>query len=230
MKDKNHNKYIIKATDISFYYYKKQIINKVSVVIPENSIFVVAGHSGQGKTTFLKIFNRLWETIPGARMEGEVLICLNGNWINIYDKNVSLPVLRRSVGMVFQTPNPLPMSIFNNVAFPMKLSGFKDKKYIKNKVEDSLKKFYLWDEVKDRLKDDARSLSGGQQQRLCLARTCILEPEILLLDEPTSFLDSKSVGIIENILLTLKECCTIILISHSKHQIKRISDFTMELL
>lgn len=123
MKEPNSENNIIKATNISFYYNKKIVLKEISVEIPECSIFAVVGPSGQGKTTFLKIFNRLWETIPYARLEGEVNIRLNGKWINIYEKSVSLPFLRRSVGMIFQTPNPLPMSIFKNVAFPLKLSA-----------------------------------------------------------------------------------------------------------
>lgn len=231
MKEINPKNSIIKTSNLSFYYNNKRVLKKISVEIPEHTIFAVVGPSGQGKTTFLKIFNRLWETIPGARMEGEVHIRLNNKWMNIYEKSVSLPFLRRSVGMVFQTPNPLPMSIFKNVAFPLKLSGYgyNDKIHIDKKVEDALKKVHLWNEVKDRLADDARSLSGGQQQRLCIARALIFEPEIILMDEPTSFLDAKSCGMIENLLLNLKSRCTLLLISHSTEQVKRIADKTIEL-
>lgn len=229
MIETNSKSCIINTKNLSFYYNKKQVLKEISVEIPEKSIFAVTGPSGQGKSTFLKIFNRLWETIPHTRMEGDVHIRLKGTWINIYDKSVSLPVLRRSVGMIFQTPNPLPMSIYKNVAFPLKLSGYKDKLYINEKVEDVLKRVYLWKEVHDRLEDDARSLSGGQQQRLCIARALVFEPEILLVDEPTSFLDIKSSRIIETLLQDLKNRCTILLISHSTEQIKRIADITMEL-
>jgi phosphate transport system ATP-binding protein len=229
MKETSSKNYIITTKNLSFYYNKKQVLKDISVEIPEKSIFAVIGPSGQGKTTFLKIFNRLWESIPYTRMEGDVNIRLNGKWINIYDKSVSLPALRRSVGMVFQAPNPLPMSIHKNVSFPLKLFGQNDKHVINKKVVDVLKRVYLWNEVKDRLEDDARSLSGGQQQRLCIARALIFEPEILLVDEPTSFLDAKSSKIIETLLLDLKERSTILLISHSVEQIKRIADITMEL-
>ncbi|MBU1052439.1 MAG: phosphate ABC transporter ATP-binding protein [Proteobacteria bacterium] len=229
MKDTNSKSCIIKTKNLSFYYNQKQVLKEISVEIPEKSIFAVIGSSGQGKSTLLKIFNRLWETIPYTRMEGDVHIRLKGEWINIYDKSVPLPELRRSVGMIFQTPNPLPMSIYKNVAFPLKLSGYKDKLHINKKVEDVLKRVYLWKEVNDRLEDDARSLSGGQQQRLCIARALVFEPEILLVDEPTSFLDVKSSRKIETLLQELKDRCTILLVSHSMEQIKRIADITMEL-
>ena len=162
-------------------------------------------------------------------MEGEAFIRLKNKWVNIYDRSISLPELRRSAGMVFQTPNPLPMSIFKNISFPLKLSGVTERQIVDEKVESALKQAFLWEEVKDRLTDDARSLSGGQQQRLCIARALTLDPEILLLDEPTSFLDAGSGQIIEDLLLSLKERCTILLISHYMDQIRRIADRVMEL-
>jgi len=214
----------IKTENLSFYYNRIQVLKEISVEFPERSISAIVGPSGRGKSTFLMIFNRLWETIPGARMEGEAFIRLKNKWVNIYDRSISLPDLRRSVGMVFQTPNPLPMSIFKNIAFPLKLSDVTERQIVDEKVESALQQAFLWEEVKDRLADDARSLSGGQQQRLCIARALTLDPEILLLDEPTSFLDARSGQIIEDLLLSLKERCTILLISHYMDQIRRIAD------
>ena len=223
------NEIKIKTVNLSFYYNRIQVLKKISVEFPERSISAIVGPSGQGKSTFLMIFNRLWETIPDARMEGEAFIRLKNKWVNIYDRSISLPELRRSAGMVFQTPNPLPMSIFKNISFPLKLSGVTERQAVDEKVESALKQAFLWEEVKDRLSDDARSLSGGQQQRLCIARALTLDPEILLLDEPTSFLDARSGQIIEDLLLGLKERCTILLISHYMDQIRRIADQVMEL-
>ncbi len=173
--------------------------------------------------------NRLWENIEGAKLKGEILINFEGTFKNIYDKNYSISKLRREVGMVFQVPNPLPMSIYNNVAFPLKLKGEKKENDIFIKVKDALKKSFLWQEVKDGLNKDARSLSGGQQQRLCIARALILQPQVLLLDEPTSSLDDKAGRVIEDLLCELKKSCTIILVSHYLDQIKRIADTTLSL-
>ncbi len=229
MNESNSQNIKLKTVNLSFYYKQKQVLKDISVEIPEFSISAIVGPSGRGKSTFLMVFNRLWETIPGARMDGEVYIRLQNQLVNIYDNSISLPALRRSAGIVFQTPNPLPMSIFRNVAFPLKLSGLNDRQYVNGKVESALKEAFLWDDVKDRLVDDARSLSGGQQQRLCIARALILKPEILLLDEPTSFLDAKSGLIIEDLLLSLKGKCTLLLISHYMEQVKRVADRIMEL-
>jgi len=229
MTENKSNEMKIKTVNLSFYYNHLRVLKDISVEFPERSISAIVGPSGQGKSTFLMIFNRLWETIPDARMEGEAFIRLNNKWVNIYDRSISLPELRRSAGMVFQTPNPLPMSIFKNISFPLKLSGVTEMQSVDEKVESALKQAFLWDEVKDRLTDDARSLSGGQQQRLCIARALTLDPEILLLDEPTSFLDARSGQIIEDLLLSLKESCTILLISHYMDQIRRIADQVMEL-
>ena len=157
-------------------------------------------------------------------MSGKIEIRFNGELRDIYERSFSPPRLRKLVGTVFQKPNPLPMSIFRNVAFPLKLSGEKDKGLIAQKVEGALRKAYLWDEVKDRLVQSALALSGGQQQRLCIARSLILEPEVLLLDEPTSSLDEKAAEVIEELILHLKERITILAVSHYLDQVKRIAD------
>ena len=182
------------------------------------------GPSGIGKSTFLTTLNRLWENIPEAKMQGSVQIKCNGTFHDIYDRSFSGSGLRRLVGTVFQTPNPLPMSIYKNIAFPLKLAGESDKDLIADKVEKALERAYLWQEVKDRLGDDAMTLSGGQQQRLCIARSLVLEPEILLLDEPTSSLDSDAAAVIEKLLLSLKTTCTLIVVSHYLDQVSRIAD------
>ena len=219
----------IKLSNLSFYYNDRTVLNDITATFAQNSITAIIGPSGMGKSTFLLTLNRLWENIPGAAVGGRVEIFFRNEYFDIYDKSYSLPELRRQAGMVFQIPNPLPMSIYKNISFPLKLAGEKSRETIIFKVEEALKRAFLWEEVKDRLKDDARSLSGGQQQRLCIARALILEPEILLLDEPTSSLDTKAGKIIEELLLSLKERCTIIMVSHYKDQVKRIAGKVLEL-
>ncbi|HAO23464.1 MAG TPA: phosphate ABC transporter ATP-binding protein [Desulfobacteraceae bacterium] len=219
----------IRIEGLSFSYQGLSILNNADAVFSENAISAIIGHSGAGKSTFLMILNRLWESTADARMSGSVQIRLNGRFSDIYDSAYSPEQLRRSVGMVFQMPNPLPMSIYRNIAFPLKLAGFKDKKIISEKAEQTLKQAYLWNEVKDRLEQDARKLSGGQQQRLCIARSLILQPEVLLLDEPASSLDAKSSAIIEELLINLKKSCTLIVVSHYMDQVARIADTVYEL-
>ncbi|OQX21733.1 MAG: phosphate ABC transporter ATP-binding protein [Desulfobacteraceae bacterium IS3] len=219
----------IRIEGLSFSYQGLSILNNADAVFSENAISAIIGHSGAGKSTFLMILNRLWESTADARMSGSVQIRLNGRFSDIYDSAYSPEQLRRSVGMVFQMPNPLPMSIYRNIAFPLKLAGFKDKKIISEKAEQTLKQAYLWNEVKDRLEQDARKLSGGQQQRLCIARSLILQPEVLLLDEPASSLDAKSSAVIEELLINLKKSCTLIVVSHYMDQVARIADTVYEL-
>ena len=219
-----HNNIKIKIKDLYFYYHNRPVLENITMEIYENSITAITGPSGQGKSTFLMTFNRLWENIEGTKMKGDIRIKFGKDFQNIYDSSFPVHELRRQVGMVFQVPNPLPMSIYNNIAFPLKLKGEKNKKDVFPKVKKALKNAFLWKEVKDRLNKDARTLSGGQQQRLCIARTLILNPQILLLDEPTSSLDDKSGRVIEDLLLQLKNTCTIILVSHYQDQVKRIAD------
>jgi len=173
------NEIKIKINALSFFYNKHRVLNNVTANFPENTITAIVGPSGKGKTTFLMTLNRLWESIPKTRMEGRVEIRFGDRFQEIYDPSYPLPRLRRLVGMVFQIPNPLPMSIYKNVAFPLKLAGVKEKKLISGKVEKALRGAFLWEEVKDRLTENAFALSGGQQQRLCIARALTLEPEIL---------------------------------------------------
>lgn len=215
---------------LTFYYHRTKVIDSLSCQFRENEITAITGPSGKGKSTLLMTMNRLWEGTPGATMTGEITIRFKSAAIrNIYDKRIALPWLRKKVGMVFQTPNPLPMSIYKNIAFPLTLAGEKAKAVISEKVQQALRKTFLWDEVKDRLNHDARTLSGGQMQRLCMARALVLDPEVLLLDEPTSSLDPVSVSVIEALLTDLKKEQTIIMVSHYLDQVKRIADQVMEL-
>ncbi len=223
------NQIKIKVEALSFYYKKTPVLKHIDMDIFANTITSITGPSGQGKSSFLTALNLLWKNIDGAWVDGRVKIDFGKGFENIYQENYVLPRLRQNVGMVFQNPNPLPMSIYKNIAFPLKLKGEKNKTTISSKVEQALKQACLWDEVKDRLSDDANQLSGGQQQRLCIARALILEPQVLLLDEPTSSLDEASVNLIEQLLLDLKNTCTIVMVSHYMDQVKRIADHTFVL-
>lgn len=219
----------VRIRDLSFAYKGREVLKKVNADFRENSITVIVGPSGVGKSTLLTTFNRLWESIPEATVKGTVEIKFNGSFKDIGSPDYPLPQLRRKVGMVFQVPNPLPMSIYKNVAFPLKLAGRRDEKTIRQSVEKALNQAYLWEEVKDRLNDDALSLSIGQQQRLCIARALVLEPEILLLDEPTSSLDTTAAKVIEELLLELKQRYTIVVVSHYLDQVKRIADVIVKI-
>jgi phosphate transport system ATP-binding protein len=190
------------------------------------------GPSGQGKSSLLTVINRLWEEIPGARACGRVELRLAGQRVSVSGNggNCSPEWLRRKVGMVFQEPNPLPMSIYRNVAFPLKLCGPKMTATADAVVRKALSRAFLWDEVKDRLGADARSLSGGQQQRLCIARALVLEPEVLLLDEPTASLDARASGVIEELLISLKSHCTLLVVSHYMEQVRRVADVAVKLV
>jgi phosphate transport system ATP-binding protein len=219
----------IQLTDLTFFYGKKRILDSVSAGFADRAITAIVGPSGQGKSTLLTAVNRLWEEIPGARVQGKVEIAFQDGPVQIYGNGYPVNRLRRKVGMVFQDPNPLPMSIFKNVAFPLKLAGEKDKSKIEARVHETLTQAFLWEEVKDRLQEDARTLSGGQQQRLCIARSLVLEPEVLLLDEPTASLDAKAGGMIEDLLSSLKSRCALVMVSHYMDQVRRVADEVMEL-
>ncbi|HAR32691.1 MAG TPA: phosphate ABC transporter ATP-binding protein [Desulfobacter sp.] len=214
----------IKIRDLYFYYRTLAILENINIDIHANTITCITGPSGQGKSSFLTILNRLCHSMEGAMVSGQVTIDFGNGFENIFQKDYVLPELRKKVGMVFQTPNPLPMSIYKNVAFPLRLAGYKNRENIRGKVKKAFEHAFLWKEVKDRLLEDARLLSGGQQQRLCLARSLVLDPQVLLLDEPTSSLDETSVQLIEDLLVRLKNKCTIIIVSHYMDQVKRIAD------
>ena len=217
----------IRINDLNFFYKKKPVLKGLKAEVEEKAITTIIGPSGVGKTTLLMVINRLYESIPGCRVEGRVEIKINDRYIDVH--RLPVTTLRKKVGMVFQIPNPLPMSIFKNIAFPLKLSGLKDRDYIDEKVEQALKEAFLWDEAKDRLNDSALELSGGQQQRLCIARAMIMQPEVLLLDEPTSSLDMEAALKITELLKSLKEKCTLIVVSHYTSLTRKISDNVLTL-
>lgn len=211
---------------LCFSYKGRSVLENIDLSLPENSVIAVTGPSGTGKSTFLSIFNRLWEE---GDFQGKVMIRFNDGIKDIYNSALSIDELRRRVGMVFQAPNPLPMTILKNITFPLQLARKINKDHAAAKVEEMLTKVHLFHEVKDRLNHDARTLSGGQQQRLCIARALMLNPEILLLDEPTSSLDIKSCAKIEDLLVELKSNHTLLVVSHYQDQIKRIGDQTYEM-
>lgn len=213
---------IMTAKDLCLWYGENQALKNINISIPEKSITALIGPSGCGKSTFLKTLNRMNDLIPTVKIEGEV--SYNGK--NIFDKDVDVNELRRDVGMVFQKPNPFPMSIYDNIAYGPRTHGISSKVKLDEIVEKALKDAAIWDEVKDRLKKNALGLSGGQQQRLCIARALAVEPEVLLMDEPTSALDPISTSRIEELALQLKEKYTIIIVTHNMQQAVRISDNT----
>jgi phosphate transport system ATP-binding protein len=219
----------IQLTDVCFRYGPRLVLDRINVGFEGRALTAIVGPSGQGKSTLLTVINRLWEEIPGARVDGRVEIEFDDGRVDIYANGYPLNRLRRKVGMVFQDPNPLPMSIYKNIAFPLKLWGEKEKQTIETKVQAALAQAFLWDEVKDRLDADARTLSGGQQQRLCIARSLVLAPEVLLLDEPTASLDAKAAGVIEDLLVRLKTHCTLLVVSHYMEQVNRVADGVLEL-
>ena len=212
----------ISAQNINFFYGPHQALFDNSLDIEENKITAVIGPSGCGKSTHLRIYNRIYELYHDQRAEGKLLI--DGK--NILEKDVDLLKLRRKVGMIFQKPTPFPMSIFDNVAYPLKLHFNLSRKEISERVEEALRGVSIWDEVKDKLKKSGLALSGGQQQRLCIARTIAVRPEILLMDEPTSAIDPIATLKIEDLLLNLKERFTIVIVTHNMQQAARISDNT----
>lgn len=217
----------IRVKRLGFSYRGRTVLNNVSLDCADNAITALTGPSGVGKSTFLMTLNRLWENIPETEMTGTVVIKLQGVFRDVYASSMPLTELRKKVGMVFQTPNPLPMSIRRNILFPLKIAGEKNSRFMEERLEQVLTVANLWNEVKDRLKDDARTLSGGQQQRLCIARALVLEPEVLLLDEPTSSLDRASTAVIEELLIGLKENLCILVVSHYLEQVARIADQTV---
>ncbi len=211
---------IITVQDLNLWYGQTQALKNVSIDIPERSITALIGPSGCGKSTFLKTLNRMNDLIPSVRITGQVRY--NGE--NIFETNVN--DLRKEVGMVFQKPNPFPMSIYDNIAYGPRTHGIKNKAQLDEIVEKALRGAAIWDEVKDRLKKNALGMSGGQQQRLCIARALAVEPRVLLMDEPTSALDPISTSRIEDLAMELKEKYTIVIVTHNMQQAVRISDQT----
>ncbi|MCI6678695.1 MAG: phosphate ABC transporter ATP-binding protein PstB [Oscillibacter sp.] len=213
---------IFTVNDLNLWYGAAQALHHVSLSMPEKSITALIGPSGCGKSTFLKTLDRMNELIPGVRVEGQVLY--RGE--DIYAPSVDVNRLRREVGMVFQKPNPFPMSIYDNVAYGPRTHGVRNRAQLDELVEKSLRGAAIWDEVKDRLKKNALGLSGGQQQRLCIARALAVEPSVLLMDEPTSALDPISTSKIEELATELKKRYTIVIVTHNMQQALRISDNT----
>ena len=215
-------KYKLEAKNIDVFYGELKALNNINIRIIENAVTALIGPSGCGKSTFLRLFNRMNDYIDSFKLNGEIFIDNK----NIYDKSILVDELRKDVGMVFQKPNPFPKSIFENVAYGLKIQGIKDKEFIKTRVKDALQQAALWDEVKDDLNKSALALSGGQQQRVCIARALAVEPSIILMDEPTSALDPIATAKVEKLIHTLKEKYTIIIVTHNMQQAGRISDYT----
>lgn len=210
------------AKNVNFYYGESQALKDVSMSFPEKTVTALIGPSGCGKSTFLRLFNRMNDLIDHTRLEGEIWI----DDIDIYAKNTRIDHLRKNVGMVFQKPNPFPKSIFENVAYGLRVNGVTDHNFIEEVVVRSLKHAALWEEVKDKLKKSAFELSGGQQQRLCIARALAVEPTLILMDEPASALDPISTAKIEELIHELKKEYTIMIVTHNLQQAGRVSDFT----
>jgi phosphate transport system ATP-binding protein len=213
----------IKVRNLNFHYYLTKVLKDINLDFKKNNITAIIGPSGSGKSTLLRCFNRIYELYSKLSATGE--IHFNGQ--NILDPNTNLNKLRREVGMVFQKPTPFPLSIFDNIAFALKLHEKFSKKALRDRVEHALQQAFLWDEVKDKLHNAGTHLSGGQQQRLCIARTIAINPEVLLLDEPTSALDPIATAKVEELILELKQKYSIIMVTHNLKQAKRIADETI---
>jgi len=216
----------ITVHDLDLWYGATQALKGVSLDIPDRSVTAIIGPSGCGKSTLLRCFNRMNDTIPNVRVKGQVSI----SGVDIYDSSTDVVELRRRVGMVFQRPNPFPKSIFDNVAYGLRLLGIRDRAELEGRVQQALERAALWGEVRERLNGSALQLSGGQQQRLCIARALAIEPEVLLMDEPASALDPTATARIEELVLGLKTSFTIVVVTHNMQQAARISDRTAFML
>jgi len=212
----------IKVENLQLFYGQKQALHTINMEMPKKKVTAYIGPSGCGKSTLLRCINRMNDLVDNVTIEGQILLDNE----NIYDKSVNVAALRRRVGMVFQKPNPFPKSIFENVCYGLRIQGINDKRILEETVENALRGAALWDEVKDRLHDNALGLSGGQQQRLVIARAIAIEPEVLLLDEPASALDPISTLKIEELINELKEKYTIVIVTHNMQQAARVSDYT----
>ncbi len=219
---KEQNETCIKIEKLNLYYGQKQALQDVSMDIPKRKVTAYIGPSGCGKSTLLRSINRMNDLIDNVSIVGKIML----DGINIYDKSVNVAALRRRVGMVFQKPNPFPKTIYENVAYGLRIQGINDKRILDETIENALRSAALWDEMKDRLNDNALSISGGQQQRLVIARAIAIEPEVLLLDEPASALDPISTLKIEELINALKEKYTIVIVTHNMQQAARVSDYT----
>jgi len=217
---------VLATRDFHLYYGPVHALKGVSLEVLERSVTAVIGPSGCGKSTLLRTFNRMNDLIPGVRTEGQILF----GSIDILDRGTDVVELRRRVGMVFQRPNPFPKSIFENVAFGLRMLGLKNRGELEARIEQSLRRAALWEEVKDRLDRSALQLSGGQQQRMCIARCLAIEPEVILMDEPASALDPTATARIEELILDLKAAYTIVIVTHNMQQAARISDRTAFML
>jgi phosphate transport system ATP-binding protein len=212
----------IESKNVNFYYGQNHALKDISLSIEQNTVTALIGPSGCGKSTYLRLFNRMNDLIDNTRLEGQILI----DGVDIYAKSTNTDNLRKNVGMVFQKPNPFPKSIFENVAYGLRVNGISDKQLIEERVITSIQQVALWDEVKDKLKKSAFELSGGQQQRLCIARALAIQPSVILMDEPTSALDPISTAKIEELVFQLKEKYTIVIVTHNMQQAGRVSDST----
>jgi phosphate transport system ATP-binding protein len=212
----------LQVEDLNLFYGESQALHGVNLVIPKNRVTAFIGPSGCGKSTLLRCFNRMNDLVDGCRIEGKIKL----HDQDIYDKKINVAQLRQTVGMVFQKPNPFPKSVYENVAYGLRIQGINDKRRLDEAVEKALKGAALWDEMKNRLEDNALGLSGGQQQRLVIARAIAVEPEVLLLDEPASALDPISTLKIEELIYELKDNYTIIIVTHNMQQAARVSDYT----
>lgn len=219
---KNNGEYIIQTRGLNLWFGDKHVLKDIDIDIQPNKVTALIGPSGCGKTTLIRTFNRMNDIFPSCKIEGEILY----HGMNIYSRNVDAITIRTKIGMIFQKPNPFPMSVFENIAYGPKVHGEHNKKILEGIVEKSLKEAALWNEINDRLRDSGLSLSGGQQQRLCIARTLAIEPEVILMDEPCSALDPISTAKIEDLINELKKEFTVIIVTHNMQQAARISDYT----
>ena len=218
----NGNGIKMEASNLNFWYGPKQALKNINIKCPTNKVTALIGPSGCGKSTFIRTLNRMNDVVPATRVEGE--ITLDGE--SVLAAKVDVVELRKIVGMVFQKPNPFPKSIFDNIAYGLRINGMRNHQKIEQIVEQTLKEAALWDEVKDRMKDNAFGLSGGQQQRLCIARTLAVEPEVILFDEPCSAIDPIATAKIEDLIHKLKEKYTVVIVTHNMQQAARVSDYT----
>lgn len=212
----------LKVEDMSAFYAQKITLKNITMEIPRNTVTAIIGPSGCGKSTFIRCLNRMNDLIPDFRLTGKVIY----KGMDIYSDNIDVISLRRQIGMVFQKPNPFPKSVYENIAYGLRIQGVRDKRRLDQVVEESLRKSALWDEIEDSLNSSALSLSGGQQQRLCIARALAVEPEMILFDEPCSALDPIATAKIEDLIMELKDTYTVVIVTHNMQQAARVSEYT----